>query len=130
MPYDENNITYHDGCEMCGGTGKTPYTENLGFYCDDCAEEHGGGHKGKWRPWQESDNKTSEEIIEVLNKINFDEYDQYEKPKNQIAKDLNVLLGRTIYELEASGDESDIDLAVSVSRIVQRVAEFEEIKTV
>ena len=57
MPWDEHRITYHDGCEMCGGTGKTPYTENLGFYCDECAGQHGDGRniKGKWRPYSEAD---------------------------------------------------------------------------
>ena len=30
----------HTGCEMCGGTGTTPYHLGLGYYCNQCVSEH------------------------------------------------------------------------------------------
>ena len=50
--------------------------------------------------------------------------------RNEIAEDLNGLVARAVYCLETSCDESDIEFANSALRIVERVAEFEEIETI
>ena len=36
--YNESDI--HTGCESCGNSTITSYTNNIGFYCDRCIEEH------------------------------------------------------------------------------------------
>ena len=67
-------------------------------------------------------------IIEELEAIELDDEGQECAWKNEIAKDLNTLLGRAIYEMETSGDETDIDLAGAVLRVVKRLKEAEELK--
>lgn len=36
--YNESDT--HTGCESCGNSITTYYTNNIGFYCDRCIEEH------------------------------------------------------------------------------------------
>jgi hypothetical protein len=36
--YNESDM--HTGCESCGNSITTYYTNNVGFYCDRCIEEH------------------------------------------------------------------------------------------
>jgi hypothetical protein len=60
--------------------------------------------------------------------IDFDCEHQDEAWKNQVAQDLSTLLGRAMYFLENSGDESDIFAARATLRIVRRVEGFEGIR--
>jgi len=53
-----------------------------------------------------------------------------EQWKNEVADDLNTLLGRAIYFSETSNDESDQAAEKATLRIVERVANFEEIEEV
>lgn len=54
--------------------------------------------------------------------------DYPEEWRVQVAKDLNVLIGRATYEIETCDDQCNRDLAAAVLRIVERVAESEGIK--
>ena len=36
--YNESDM--HTGCESCGNSVTTHYTNNVGFYCNECLEEH------------------------------------------------------------------------------------------
>lgn len=60
----------------------------------------------------------------------FDEIRHEEAWRNEVAKELNMLLGRAQYFKETSNDESDEDVERVTLSIVHRVREFEEIKTV
>ncbi len=60
----------------------------------------------------------------------FDELAQDEEWRNQIAIDLNLMLARARYFLETSNDQSDQEAAAATVRVVERVREFEEIKTI
>jgi len=55
---------------------------------------------------------------------------QDEEWKTKLADDLNTILARAQYHLEQDADESDIDFARAVLRVVGRVAEFEGIKQI
>jgi len=70
---------------------------------------------------------TADEVYDRLMEIEFCQTHP-EEWRNQVAKDLNVLVGRATYEIETSNDVSDKDLAAAVLRIVERVAEFENIE--
>jgi len=48
--------------------------------------------------------------------------------KNQIADELNTLLGRAVYFRETSNDELDQAAEAATLSIVERVANFEEIR--
>ena len=58
----------------------------------------------------------------------FDEKGQTEAWKNEVARELNVLLGRAQFFKETSNDESDKEAEEATMSIVARVAEFEEIE--
>lgn len=47
-----------------------------------------------------------------------------------LAEQLNVILGRVAYVLETDGDATDLEFAKAALSVVERVAEFEEIKRV
>lgn len=49
--------------------------------------------------------------------------------KNELADDLNHLMGRAVWWLETDRDEIDIKFGIAVVRVVERVAEFEELLT-
>jgi hypothetical protein len=51
-----------------------------------------------------------------------------EEWRNQVASDLNHLVDRAIWTIESDGQRIDCEFGMAVLRIVQRVAEFEEIK--
>lgn len=51
-----------------------------------------------------------------------------EKWRNKVAEQLNEILGRVQWTLETGGDEVDIMFAKAALNIVERVANFEEIK--
>ena len=48
--------------------------------------------------------------------------------RNQVADDLNQLVGRAIWTIETDGDETDLEFGAAVVRIVERVAQSEEIE--
>ena len=58
----------------------------------------------------------------------FKEKGQTEEWKNEVAKELNILLGRAQYFRETSNDESDQEAEMATLSIAQRVAEFEELE--
>lgn len=58
----------------------------------------------------------------------FDEQGQSEPWKNEVARELNVLLGRCEYFRGTSNDESDKEAEAATLSIVARVAEFEDIE--
>lgn len=68
--------------------------------------------------------------MDVTLKTQFDEKGQDESWKNQVAKELNILLGRAQYFRETSNDESDQQAERATLSIAQRVAEFEELEVV
>jgi hypothetical protein len=58
----------------------------------------------------------------------FSESGQDTPWRNEVAKQLNILLGRADYFRETSDDESDREAEAATLAIVSRVAEFEEIQ--
>ena len=58
----------------------------------------------------------------------YDEKGHDEKWRNDLAKDLNTLVSRVEYFRGTSNDESDKAAEKATLRVVQRVAEFEEIE--
>ena len=60
----------------------------------------------------------------------FDELSQNEDWRNKVAMELNILLGRAQYFQETSNDSIDKEACKATLSIVERVREFEEIKTI
>ncbi len=73
--------------------------------------------------------KEVEELLGEIGSIHFAESGQIDTFKNEVAKDLNHLLGGAVWRLGNWGDSSDVDHANALLRIVRRVAEFEEIES-
>lgn len=67
---------------------------------------------------------TDEEVLERLRKHELSEKHD-EEWKNDVARDLNLLVAREIYNIETHGLVSDY--VPAVLRIVERVSEFEKI---
>ena len=67
--------------------------------------------------------------VEELHRLASDLFscEHPEKWRNDVARELNVILGRVTYALEVDGDESDVYFARAALSIAQRVADFEEI---
>ena len=79
--------------------------------------------------------KKIEEIHQYLSETHFIEVEQNEYYKNQLAKDLNTIIGRSVYELENCNCKRNLELAtanlelsLAVGRIFERVAEFESLE--
>lgn len=70
---------------------------------------------------------TADEVYDRLCQIHQFSEVHDEEWRNQVARDLNQLIGRAVYEVETCDDECDKSLAAAVLRIVERVAEFDEI---
>lgn len=70
---------------------------------------------------------TGDEVLERLNAINQFYDDHPDEWRNHVAHDLDELVGRAVYSLETTCDESDVRFGNAVLRIVERVAEFEKI---
>ena len=70
---------------------------------------------------------TADEILERLNAIHEFSTTHPEEWRNEVARDLNVLVGRATWWLETDRDETDTEFGASVLRIVERVAESEKI---
>jgi hypothetical protein len=49
--------------------------------------------------------------------------------KNEVAAQMNCLLGRALYFKQTSNDASDVEAATATLALVTRVAVFEEIET-
>lgn len=79
-------------------------------------------------PNEKRDNKINA-LHTKLKTLDYDETGQTEPWKNDVAKDLNELVSRSVYCMETTADDSDVDLAEATIRIVERVASFEEIQT-
>jgi len=71
---------------------------------------------------------SQDECLEYLNSTYEFSEKHAEEWRNEVARDLNQLMGRAVWWLETCGDESDIKFGNAVVRTVQRVAEFEEIE--
>ena len=71
---------------------------------------------------------TAEQALERLNAFHIFSEAHIDKWRNQVAWDLNELIARAEYSLTVTRDESDIAFSNAVLRIVERVAEFEEIE--
>ena len=69
---------------------------------------------------------TADEVLERLNAIRVFSQSHDEAWRNQVAHDLGLLVDREVCFLETHGYSSDY--AAAVLRIVERVAEFEEIE--
>lgn len=67
---------------------------------------------------------------ELLQAVRAVEYslEHAEEWRNDLAKDMNVILGRLEYILETGGDELDCQYAEASLRLVFRVGDFEEIR--
>jgi DNA-binding XRE family transcriptional regulator len=68
-----------------------------------------------------------DKLVPCLSK-QFDEINQEDDWQNQVAKDLNVLATKAVYELENHADEDSIELALASARLVKRVQSFENIE--
>lgn len=65
--------------------------------------------------------------MKVTLQTHFDEQGHNEDWRNAVARDLNTLIGRAVFFAETSNDESDQAAEAATLRIVERVAEFEDI---
>lgn len=88
--------------------------------------------KRKWHDQvqRESFMNTSAEADQLhteLNAVEYDETGHAEPWQNDVAKELNELLGRAVYWIDTDGDDADFVFAKAVLSICRRVAEFEEI---
>lgn len=70
---------------------------------------------------------TADEALERLNAIHEFSEAHPEEWRNQVARDLNHLIGRATWWIETDGHKIDSRFGEAVLRIVERVAEFEEI---
>lgn len=73
---------------------------------------------------------TPEGALEKLNEMREFSEKHPEDWKNQLAADLNHLMGRAVWWLETDNDDIDHDFGAAVVRVVERVAEFEELQTI
>jgi len=71
---------------------------------------------------------TRDECLEWLTKTYEYSEEHEEEWKNEVAADLNQLMGRAVWWMETCGYESDILFGNAVIRTVQRVSEFEELE--
>ncbi len=68
-------------------------------------------------------------LCEELNALEYDEAGHAEPWKNEVAKELNELLGRATWWTETDGDDIDFVFAKATLSICRRVAEFEDVRT-
>lgn len=71
---------------------------------------------------------TPEQVYDRLRAIHEYAEDHPEEWRNEVARDLNSLVGRATYEIETDEDECNNNLAAAVLRIAERVAETEGIR--
>lgn len=70
---------------------------------------------------------TANKILERLNAIHEYSEEHPEGWKNEVARDMNHLVGRAVWWMETDRDEIDTLFGIAVLRIVERVAEFDKI---
>lgn len=75
----------------------------------------------------ETPSLTPDQALERLNALQEFAKNHPEEWKNQLADDLNHLMGRATWWLETDRDEIDADFGAAVVRVIERVAEFEEL---
>lgn len=73
---------------------------------------------------------TADEVLERLNNIYEFSEKHDDEWRNEVARDLNQLMGRAGWWVETDRDAIDTAFGNAVLRIVERVAGFEEIETV
>lgn len=71
---------------------------------------------------------TPNEALQRLYAIHEFSESHPEEWRNEVARDMNHLIGRAVWWLETDRDETDVDFGAAVVRIVERVAEFEKIE--
>ena len=72
---------------------------------------------------------TPDGALEKLNEMREFSEEHPEPWKNQLAADLNHLMGRAVWWIETDNHDIDNDFGAAVVRVVERVAEFEELQT-
>ena len=70
----------------------------------------------------------ADEVLDRLNAIHEFSEEHPDEWRNEVARDLNVLVGRATWWIETDRDETDREFGAAVLRIVERVAEFENIE--
>lgn len=73
---------------------------------------------------------TPDQALEKLNEMREFSEEHPEDWKNQLAADLNHLLGRAVWWIETDNHDIDNDFGAAVVRVAERVAEFEELLTI
>jgi len=71
---------------------------------------------------------TIDEVYDRLQAIHEFSESHPEEWRNEIARDMNHLVGRAVWWIETDHDETDQKFGAAVLRIVERVAEFEKIE--
>ena len=71
----------------------------------------------------------ADEVLKRLNAIHKFSEVHPEEWRNQVARDMNHLLGRATWWMETDRDEIDTKFGAAVLRIVERVAESENIES-
>lgn len=71
---------------------------------------------------------TADEVLERLNEIHEFSEAHPDDWRNEVARDLNHLVGRASWWIETDGHLIDNEFGEAVLRIVERVAEFEKIE--
>lgn len=69
----------------------------------------------------------SNEVLERLSAIHEFSEEHTEEWRNEVARDLNHLIGRAVWWIETDGHTIDSEFGAAVLRIVERVAESEKI---
>lgn len=72
---------------------------------------------------------TSDEVWKRLRACPEFSEEQGEEWKNQVASDLNHLVGHAIWNIETDTHHLAVEFGAAVLRIVERVVEFEKIKS-
>lgn len=73
---------------------------------------------------------TPEQLLEKFRELYEFSQSHQEHWRNEVADDLNELIGRAVFVLETSCDDVDLSFGNAVLRIIERVADFEDIETI
>lgn len=71
---------------------------------------------------------TADEVLDCLKAINPFSEAHEDEWRNQVARDLNHIIGHAEWNSETDDDQVAVDFGNAVIRIVERVAEFENIE--
>jgi len=83
--------------------------------------------KFREKQWREA-KRSARQTLKLCSEIRFDSDEQPSDWQNAVAFDLNKLLYRGEQELRTAPNETNLDFAKTVLRIIKRVAEFEGIR--